>query len=81
MDKKELIAEVLTLAGILVLVAIAAVLGVALVIAFNEQFGEFEYTTKSGETGTASFCTVSYGELRCRNDDGTTINVERYTKK
>ena len=45
------------------------------------QYGEFEYATSSGETGTASFCTVSYGQSRCQTDDGTTIMVERYTKK
>lgn len=68
-------------AGILVLFAVIAVLCVGLVLAIIDQYGEFEYTTSSGETGTASFCTVSYGQSRCRTDDGTTIMVERYTKK
>lgn len=54
---------------------------VAAVCAIGAQYGEFEYMTSSGETGTASFCTVSYGQARCRTDDETTIMVERYTKK
>jgi len=65
----------------LVLVSIIVVCFVALVFALNNRYGEFEYVTGSGETGTASFCTVSYGRSRCRTDDGTTIMVERYTKK
>jgi len=68
-------------AGVLVLFSVIAVLCVGLVLAIINQYGEFEYTTSSGETGTASFCTVSYGQSRCRTDDGTTIMVERYTKK
>lgn len=67
--------------GVLVLFSVIAVLCVALVLIINDQYGEFEYTTSSGETGTASFCTVSYGQSRCRTDDGTTIMVEKYTKK
>lgn len=68
-------------AGALVLFAVIAVLCVGLVLATIDQYGEFEYVTDSGETGTASFCTVSYGQSRCQTDDGTTIMVERYTKK
>ena len=68
-------------AGVLVLISVIAVLFVGLVLAIINQYGEFEYTTSSGEAGTASFCTVSYGQPRCRTDDGTTIMVERYTKK
>ena len=67
--------------GILVLFSVIAVLFVGLVLTIIGQYGEFEYTTSSGETGTASFCVVSYGQSRCRTDDGTTIMVERYTKK
>lgn len=51
------------------------------VLAINDQFGDFEYITSSGESGTASFCGVSYGQARCRTDDNTTIMVERFTKK
>lgn len=68
-------------AGVLALLSVIAVLCVGLVSAIIDQYGEFEYTTSSGETGTASFCTVSYGQSRCQTDDGTTIMVERYTKK
>lgn len=68
-------------ASVLVLFSVIAVLCVGLVLAIINQYGEFEYTTSSGETGAASFCTVSYGQSRCRTDDGTTIMVERYTKK
>lgn len=68
-------------AGSLVFFAIIAVLCVGLVLTIIDQYGEFEYVTSSGETGTASFCTVSYGQSRCRTDDKTTIMVERYTKK
>ena len=68
-------------AGVLVLFSVIAVLCVGLVLAIIDQYGEFEYTNSSGETGTASFCTVSYGQSRCRTDAGTTIMVERYTKK
>lgn len=67
--------------GTLVFFAVIAVLCVGLVSAIIDQYGEFEYVSDSGETGTASFCTVSYGQSRCRTDDGTTIMVERYTKK
>lgn len=67
--------------GALVLFSVIAVFLVGLVLVFIDQYGEFEYTTGSGENGTASFCTVSYGQARCRTDDGTTIMVERYTKK
>ena len=68
-------------AGVLVLLSVIVVLFVGLISAIIGQYGEFEYTTSSGETGTASFCTVSYGQSRCQTDDGTTIMVERYTKK
>ena len=68
-------------AGVLVLCSVMAVLIVGLVLATIDQYGEFEYTTGSGETGTASFCAVAYGQARCRTDDGTTIMVERYKKK
>lgn len=67
-------------ACVLVLFSIIAALIVALVLCIIDQYGEFEYITSSGEAGTASFCTVSYGTSRCRTDDGTTIMVERYTK-
>lgn len=64
----------------LVLFAIMAALIVTFVLGVIDQYGEFEYITSSGDTGTASFCTVSYGQSRCRTDNGTTIMVERYTK-
>ena len=76
-----MIKDVFIGAGVLVLLSVIAVLCVWLVLAIIDQYGEFEYTTSSGETGTASFCTVSYGQSRCQTDDGTTIMVERYTKK
>lgn len=67
--------------GALVLFSVIAVLFVGLVLVFIDQYGEFEYTTGTGENGIASFCTVSYGQARCRTDDDTIIMVERYTKK
>lgn len=76
-----MIKDVFIGAGVLVLLSVIAVLCVWLVLAIIDQYGEFEYTTSFGETGTASFCTVSYGQSRCQTDDGTTIMVERYTKK
>lgn len=76
-----MIKDVFIWAGILALFSVIAVLFVGLVLAIINQYGEFEYATSSGETGTASFCTVSYGQSRCRTDDGTTIMVERYTRK
>lgn len=76
-----MIKDVFIGAGVLVLFSVIAVLCVGLVLAIIDQYGEFEYTTSSGETGTASFCIVSYGQSRCQTDDGTTIMVERYTKK
>lgn len=63
------------------LLALSIMLFVCLMLAYNAQYGKYEYTTSSGKTGTASFCTVSYGRARCRTDDGTTIMVEGYTKK
>lgn len=54
---------------------------VCLVFSIFERFGEFEYTTFSGDIGIASFCTVSYGRSSCRTNDGTIIMVESFTKK
>lgn len=67
-------------AGVLVSLSIITALCVNLVMAIVDQYGEFKYMTSSGETGTASFCTVSYGQSICRTDDGITIMVESYTK-
>lgn len=67
--------------GILVLISAIVGLFVVLMLSITENYGEFEYATNSGETGTASFCAISFGQARCRTDDGTTIMVERYTKK
>lgn len=67
--------------SILVIFFVTVVLFIGEVLAIIDQHGEFEYATSSGETGTASFCTVSYGQSRCRTNDGTTVMVERYTKK
>lgn len=66
--------------GVLVLLSVIAVIVVAVVLFINDQYAEFEYTSSTGETGTATFCTVSYGQARCRTDGGTTIMVEKYTK-
>ena len=72
-----MIKDVFIGAGVLVLFSVIAVLCVGLVSAIIDQYGEFEYTTSSGETGTASFCTVSYAQSTCQTDDGTTIMVEK----
>lgn len=69
-----------TRVGFLVLLSVIAVVVVVVVLIIIDQYGEYEYTTSSGETGTATFCTVSYGQSRCRTDDGTTIMVESYKK-
>lgn len=45
-------------AGALVLFSIIVVFFVGFVLVFIDQYGEFEYTTGSGENGTASFCMV-----------------------
>ena len=67
-------------AGVLVMISVLAVIAVGVVLGIIDQYGEFEYMTSSGETGTASFCTVTYGHSRCRTNYGTTIMVERYKK-
>jgi hypothetical protein len=67
--------------GVLVLITVIVGLFVILILSITAQYGEFEYATNSGETGTASFCAVSYGQARCQTDDGATIMVERYTKR
>ena len=77
---REIISKIFLGAGILGLFSVIVVICVGIVLAIIEQYGEFEYKTTSGETGTASFCTVSYGQSRCRTDDSTTIMVESYTK-
>ena len=77
---KKMIKKAFIGAGVLVLVSLIALLIVVLVLAIADQYGEFKYTTRTGETGTATFCAVSYGQSRCRTDDGTTIMVEKYTK-
>lgn len=69
-----------TVVGFLVLLSVISVSIVAVVLVIIDQYGEFEYTTSTGEIGTATFCTVSYGQSRCRTDDGTTIMVESYKK-
>lgn len=65
---------------LVLLISVTTVILVAVILAIIDQYGEFEYTTNNGETGTATFCGVSYGQSRCRTDDGTTIMVEKYTK-
>lgn len=77
MSREELIIK----AVILVLFSSIAAVSVALVLCIIDQYGEFKYTTSSGETGTASFCTVSYGPARCRTEAGQVIMVESYRKK
>ena len=78
---KKIIKNIFIGAGVLALFSVIIWYFVILILGIIDQYGEFEYTTVSGETGTASFCTVSYGQTRCRTDDGTTVMVERYTKK
>jgi hypothetical protein len=67
--------------GALIMFLVIAALCIGLISAIRDQYGEFEYTTISGETGTASYCTISYGQPRCQTADGTSLMVERYTKK
>ena len=52
----------------------------ARVICVVNSYGEFEYRTTSGQTGTAEYCTVSYGQARCRTVDNKTVIVESYRK-
>lgn len=67
-----------------VLGVIAALLTIllltAIVFAEADSYGEFEYHTVSGQTGTAEYCAISYGQARCRTADKEVVIVESYRK-
>lgn len=73
--------EIFIATGIIIMVTVIGLLFIWLALVYNAQYGEFEYVTSSGESGTASFCAISYGQARCQTNDNTTIMVERFTKK
>lgn len=64
--------------------AIAALLIILLLTALGfvvaDSYGEFEYHTASGQTGTAMSCTTAYGQARCRTADREVVMVESYRK-
>lgn len=53
---------------------------VALVLCAADSYGEFEYRTANGQTGTAEYCAISYGQAHCRTADGENVVVESYRK-
>lgn len=53
---------------------------VMLILCVVNAYGEFEYTTASGEKGTATSCMISYGSARCVTEDGTELIVESFKK-
>lgn len=67
-----------------VLGVIAALLTILLLTALGfgvaDSYGEFEYHTASGQTGTAEYCTISYGQAHCRTVDKEVVIVESYRK-
>lgn len=45
------------------------------------QYGEYDYTTASGDTGVAEYCSISHGNLYCREKNGKMVQVESYKEK
>ena len=76
----QMVKDIFIILGWLVLFAILATLAIGLVSAIIEQYGKFKYVTASGESGFADFCTVSYGQARCRTSDDKTIMVTTFEK-
>ena len=64
-----------------VIAALLTILSLAaLGFTIADSYGEFEYHTASGQTGTAEYCAVSYGQAHCRAADGENVVVESYRK-
>lgn len=53
---------------------------VMVILCVINAYGEFEYTTASGEKGTATSCMVSYGSAHCITEDDTELIVESFRK-
>lgn len=53
---------------------------VMMILCVINAYGEFEYTTASGEEGTATSCMISYGSAHCIAEDGTELIVESFRK-
>ena len=71
----RIIGVIVALLTILLLTALGFVgFGVA------DSYGEFEYHTASGQTGTAEYCAIGYGQARCRTADKEVVIVESYRK-
>lgn len=63
---------------LIILIVISAIFLFINIGTLKKIYGNFEYTTTSGETGTAKICVVEYGQARCRTDDNRIIMVESY---
>jgi len=67
-----------------ILGVIAALLTILLlatiVFVGTDSYGEFEYRTASGQTGTAKYCALSYGQARGQTVDNEIVIVESYRK-
>lgn len=63
-----------------ILVIFTILLAVGVIGSIMDSYGEFEWRTASGTTGTAEYCTTDYGQSHCRTEDGQVIMVESYTK-
>lgn len=68
--------RVLGVIAVLLTILLLATLGFGIA----DSFGEFEYHTVSGQTGTAEYCAISYGQAHCRTADGEDVIVESYRK-
>lgn len=51
-----------------------------MIMCIINAYGEFEYTTSSGEKGTATSCMISYGSAHCIAENGTELIVESFRK-
>lgn len=63
---------------LIILIVISAIFLFINIETFGKMYGNFEYTTASGETGTAKICVIEYGQARCMTDDHEIIMVESY---
>ena len=50
------------------------------ILCIINAYGEFEYTTPSGEKDKAVSCMTSYGSAHCIAEDGTELIVESFRK-
>lgn len=61
-------------------IIICLLVSAAVFLCIINAYGEFEYTTASGEKGTATYCMTSYSSAHCRAEDGTELIVESFRK-